>query len=156
MESVMRNFDRLFHDLHDWDGVGNWNGLLDSDGFRDFDDFRRHILLANHPTEIDKLLARLLQISVISIHCEVKLRLGSLLMDAINLALDMLLLLVIKVIELVLQLFGLLVEFLKVERLRRRRCVSVVLTKGLRPIIVLHLRSISEVRDGVMLLNMIL
>lgn len=109
----------LLDDLHDWDGVRHGHGLLHCDGFCDFDDLWS-VLLTRQIAEVDELLARFFQICIVSADGEIKVRLGSILVDAVDLLLDVLLLLMIEVIELRLQLFGLLIEFVEVKWSRRR------------------------------------
>lgn len=112
-------------DFDNWDGIGYRNGLLYSDSLCYLNDFRWHVLLPNQAPEIHELLARLFQISVISIHSEVKMRLGPILMDAVDLPLNELLLLFIKIVNLSLKLLCLLIQLIKVKRSLRSFIFSI-------------------------------
>lgn len=116
----MRNLERylLFDDFNDWNGIWNRHRLLDSDGLGDLDYLRSDVLFRRQSTEIHKLLARFFQIRVIAVHSEVKMRLGSFMMNIVDVLSDKILLLSIEQLNLSLQMLRLLIEPFEVERRR--------------------------------------
>ena len=100
----------LFYDFNDWHWIWNGHWLLHCNSFRYFYDLRWYVLLPNHVTKINELLASLFQVSVISIHSKIEMWLRSIVMNAINLMLNVIVLLLIEEVNLSLKLFSLLIK----------------------------------------------
>lgn len=111
----MGDFDRRLILHKNWHWVWDRHGLLDGESFRNFNDLGWNVLLANQISEIHKLLARLFQVGEIFVHGKIETRSGTIVMDAVDLLLNVLLLLLIKELQLSLQLFRLLIKFLEIE-----------------------------------------